>query len=559
MPYSTWLERNTRLKKEPFSFKGYEFQRQIADDLHPQLSCMKISQVGLSELQLRKFLAFLKRTTAVTGIYTLPNDKMRDRLSQTRIKPLVEGEPVFNGPTDDKPVRHKGLYQIDSSFGYVTGSTEGDATSIPADLLFHDEIDLTDQRIIGLFQSRLQASDYRITQRFSTPTYLGYGIDATYTASDQNEYMHRCSHCNTWQIPVFEPQFVYLPGLAASDSRDDLTLLSDEQIATIDMREAYIRCENCSRPLDLLDSTRWEWVPVYPTRRTRGYRVRSFNVPRHITLPYIFEQLTIRRQQDDIRGFHNTVLGNPYNDSNARLSEEDIRACIGVPDVQAPAADEPLALGIDAGMTCHVVLGSPARTMGFWQVPQHEIVEFVEAKIKEYGTKIIGGCMDRHPFTPTAEEIRDFPFAPKLVFPVIYARSDAPPLTLVKDDFDQPSHYSANRTRAIDVVAKLVRNRALTLNGFGQHRELLVTHLRDMIRIEKPDVPPMWTKITGQDHFFHAVTYMCLAFRMRDVMAYRSKDDLRSSFFLLGSNVNNGHEVSLHQPHSGLQSQRPHR
>ena len=60
---STWLERNTRLKKEPFSFKGYEFQRRIADDMHPQMSVVKPSQVGLSELQLRKFLAMLKRTT----------------------------------------------------------------------------------------------------------------------------------------------------------------------------------------------------------------------------------------------------------------------------------------------------------------------------------------------------------------------------------------------------------------------------------------------------------------------------------------------------------------
>lgn len=99
MAMSTWLERNTKLKKEQFSFRNYEFQRQIADDLHPQLSCMKPSQVGLSELQIRKFLAFLKRNTAVTGIFTLPNDKMRDRISQTRIKPLVDSEAVFNGPT----------------------------------------------------------------------------------------------------------------------------------------------------------------------------------------------------------------------------------------------------------------------------------------------------------------------------------------------------------------------------------------------------------------------------------------------------------------------------
>ena len=163
MSMSTWLERNTRLRKAPFSFHRYEFQRKIADDLHPNLNVMKPSQVGLSELQLRKFLGMLKRTTAITGIYTLPNEKMRDRISQTRIKPLVESETVFNGPTAEKPVRYKGLYQIDDSFGYVTGSTEGDATSIPADFLMHDEIDLTEDRMIGL--SRLQGSTCNVACR----------------------------------------------------------------------------------------------------------------------------------------------------------------------------------------------------------------------------------------------------------------------------------------------------------------------------------------------------------------------------------------------------------
>jgi hypothetical protein len=545
---STWLERNTRLKNEPFSFRHYEFQRQIADDLHPQMSVIKPSQVGLSELQMRKFLAFLKRNTAVTGIYTLPNDKMRDRLSQTRMKPLVEGEPVFNGPVSEKPVRHKGLYQIDDSFGYVTGSTEGDATSIPADFLFHDEIDLTDQRMIGLFQSRLQGSNYRITQRFSTPTYVGYGIDATYSASDQLEYLHKCSHCNHYQIPDFHPRFLCLPGLTSAFDGEDLSKLADDDIAAIDMAQTFVRCEKCSRPLDLLDPTRWQWVATYPTRRTRGYRIRPFNVPRHITIPYIFDQLLIRRQQDDIKGFFNTVLGQPYNDAKARLQEDAIRACFGSPEVQESPSTEPLAVGIDMGLTCHVVLGSPTRTIGMWQVPQGQIVEFVENLLLpgRYGNHIVGGCIDRHPYTPTAEEIRDLTPA-KLIMPVIYARPDAAPIDMKFDEFEKPSHVAANRTRALDTVAKVIRNRTLEMNGYGDNQQLVVTHLRDMIRIEKPDIPPIWQKITGQDHFFHAIAYMLLAFRMRDVATYRSHTDLRSMFFIGGSNVFVGSEVTLHQ------------
>ncbi|WP_204307082.1 hypothetical protein, partial [Klebsiella aerogenes] len=72
-------------------------------------------------------------------------------------------------------------------FGYITGTTEGEATSISADILMEDEVDLADQSMRSLFQSRLQGSLWKITQRFSTPTYLGYGIDAAYQASDKHE------------------------------------------------------------------------------------------------------------------------------------------------------------------------------------------------------------------------------------------------------------------------------------------------------------------------------------------------------------------------------------
>lgn len=543
MSMSTWLMLNTRLRKVAFSFDRYEFQRQITDDLHPNLSVMKPSQIGLTEVQLRKFLAMLKRYPALTGIYTLPNEKMRDRISQTRMKPLVESEPVFNGPGQDKPVRHKGLYQIDDSFGYVTGSTEGDATSIAADFLFHDEIDLTDDRMIGLFQSRLQGSSHRITQRFSTPTFFGAGIDATYSASDSHEYMHKCAGCGHWQIPTFHPRFMHLPGLITDE--EDMTQLSDDDIDTIDFQQCYLRCERCSSRLDLANAMNWRWVPQYPSRSARGYRVRPFNVPHLIDIPYTFGQLSLRRQQGDIQGFYNTVLGEPYNDSKARISEEDIAACLGSQAEQAPATTELLALGIDVGIICHVVLGSPGRTLLMKQVHHTNLVETVKGLLEQF-PNIIGGCIDRHPYTPTAEEIRDFADFPKRVMPVVYAPRSAPsPLSLVKDEFDEPNFYSADRTRALDTIARLVRNRRIRFEGYGIHRSLLFDHLRGMVRIETKETPPIWKKITKEDHFFHALGYMHLAFRMHDVEVFRTESTYRTGLVLYGSNVFQGANVSL--------------
>jgi phage terminase large subunit GpA-like protein len=220
LPMSDWMVKNMRHPKskatnpKPFSFAGYEFQKKIADDMHPDLSVIKVSQVGLTEIQVRKFLGILKRFGPLTGIFTLPNDEMYERVSKARVGPIVNEEAILNQPNPSKPIRSMALYQIDNSFGYFTGNKESDATSIPADFVFHDELDLSEQSMIALFMSRLNNSTFKVRQKFSTPTYPGFGIDAEYELGDKHEYMLKCDHCNHYQIPMFSPQFVHLRGRA---------------------------------------------------------------------------------------------------------------------------------------------------------------------------------------------------------------------------------------------------------------------------------------------------------------------------------------------------------
>ena len=208
---SEWMVKNTRHPKskstnpKPFSFAGYEFQRKIADDMHPDMSVIKVSQVGLTEIQARKFLGILKRFGPLTGIFTLPTDEMFERVSKARVGPIVNDEPIFNQPSASKPIRSMALYQIDNSFGYFTGNKESDATSIPADFIFHDELDLSDQSKIALFLSRLNNSTFKVRQKFSTPSYPGYGIDAEYELGDKHEYLLRCECCRHYPGPGVRP------------------------------------------------------------------------------------------------------------------------------------------------------------------------------------------------------------------------------------------------------------------------------------------------------------------------------------------------------------------
>lgn len=529
MSMSEWVERNTHLRKRQFSFEGYEFQRTIVDDMHPEMSVIKCSQIGLTEVQLRKFAGFLARNNSVNAIFSLPTDVMFKRVSQTRFSPLISGEQVFNMTTGDKAVRSVGLYQINQSFGFFTGGKESDATSINADALFQDEIDLADQEMLALYQSRLQGSSIAITQSFSTPTFEGFGVHKGFLASDQHEYMLRCTGCNHHNIPEFTPKFICLPGL--SGDINDLSEIDSELADKLDLGAAYLRCESCGKALDTSDPSLRSWVPRYPGRRTRGYRVSPFCV-HHIANPkYIISQLIKYKQKDAIRRWYNTVLGQAHNDASARLSEVDILAVMRG-EGAVSISNEPVFIGIDVGLTCHIVLAHMGQgypiVFDFRQVTADNLIDEITTILDTYN--VIGGAMDRNPYTPLANEIRDLSHG--RILPVQYASSaGAPPVKMENDELDQLSHVTGNRTVMIDAVASAIRKRRMAMYGYGRMQRLILDHLQDMVRIEtevneitKEEKPARWQKLEGNDHFFHSLAYLLFAMRVNTTIDFHQED-----------------------------------
>lgn len=532
MSMSDWIVRNTHLRKKPFSFEGYEFQRQIVDDMHTSMYVIKCSQIGLTEVQLRKFGGFLTRNPSVNAIFSLPTDKMFKRVSQTRFSPLIEGEPVFNMGTD-KIIRNVELYQINQSFGFFTGGKESDATSINADALFQDEIDLADQEMLALYQSRLQGSKFKITQSFSTPTFEGFGVHAGYIISDQHEYMLKCEGCNHYNIPEFNPKFICIPGL--SSDLNDLSEIDSELADKLDLGAGYIRCEACGTRLNTADPALRSWVPRYPSRRTRGYRVSPFCV-HHLANPgYIVDQLIKYKAKDAIRRWYNTVLGQAYNDASARLSETDILAVMRGEGAIAITNDLPVIVGIDAGLTCHITLAHMGQgypiVFGWRQVSADNLYDEVKTILETFN--VVSGCMDRNPYTPLANEIRDLSHG--RIMPVEYSGSPgAPALQIVNDELDQLSHVRGNRTMMLDTVAGSVRKRKIDFYGYGRHQRVILDHLQDMVRLEhevnektKDEIPARWQKLTGNDHYFHSLAYLLFALRINLAIEYR-QDDART-------------------------------
>lgn len=522
MTYSEWITQNTKLNGRSFGYEGFEFQPAIINDMHPNMSVIKPSQVGMTEVQVRKFLAFLCRNRGTSGIFTFPDEKMFKKNSKTRIKPVVR-QPVFNstGMDDDKPTRAMNLYEINGSFAHIMGMTEGDATSTPADLLFHDEIDLSDQTMLGLYQSRLQNSDFRITQSFSTPTFPGFGIDLAYLSSDMREYQHKCGCCGHWQIPRFDMKFLRLPGYVGEGKLD---LLDADAVDAIDLNASAFICERCSKALDLKNPNLREWVAERPTREnSRGYRIRPTSSHK-LTPRYIIEQLLKMKKLSQLKGWYNTVLGETYNDGNSKLEPDMVKKIMGLAAVPEVGSDVPCALASDMGQTCHLIVGKilPSGAVSpflFEAVHIDRIEERIELLRTKYN--IVCGAVDRHPYTPTSNKIRDT--SKRVILPVEYRGTEF--VNLKKNEYDQLDFIQINRTAAIDVAVARIREQAIEMAGFGTMEQVVIDHLCDMVRIEQPEKMATWEKTTGSDHFMHSLTLLQASPKIAQVVKLDDKKD----------------------------------
>lgn len=517
MTTGEWMIANTKLHDVPFSFARYPFQKAIADDMHQDLNCIKPSQVGLTEVQIRKVLAFITRYKGVNVIYTLPNEKMFEKISVGRIRPIVDNDKVFNleqvGNTN-KPTRTKSIIQVGRSFMYITGAGEGDATATTADMVANDEVDLTDQAMLALFNSRLQGSDWGLNHKFSTPTFEGYGIDQLFNNSDQQEYFYKCEHCNHHQVPLFNKNFVRLDGLSESIDFEELEpdMLDDGKIDFLGM---HIMCEKCHKKINVGDHSRRQWVAKYPNRtHSRGYRVRTFSTER-LTPQYVVQQLFKYKNLDNMRGWHNTVLGQANEGGNERLSVPTIQQCFTHEMlVKPPLIGVPAWVGIDMGQTVHITVGQ-----GFSLIDL-EIREFISCPVGDLPVvlnrlkatyRLWGGGCDRHPYTPTADAAWEQTNG--LILPIEYRGQKE--VNIVKNPAGQAIYAQANRTILLDDVARLVRQGKIRFSGYGTQKNTITEHLRDMVREETPETEATWRKLTNNDHYFHSLGFLITAVKMR--------------------------------------------
>jgi hypothetical protein len=512
-----WMEKHTKLKGKKFSFKDHEYQLAILRDTSTEINVQKCSQIGMSELSIRSALGMTNIMDGFTVIYTVPTASFARTFTQTRINPII---------TESQEIRYRlsatidnaELKQFGTSFLYVKGTIgQSAAISVPADVLFHDELDFSDPTVISSYQSRISHSEHKLVRRFSTPTVSGRGICAEMETSRRLLYMCKCHHCNEWFLPD------YFKNVRVPNFRGELHEITKDNLHHYKYEESWVECPKCGKRPNL-DFENREWVCENPdaTYAAAGYQIQPFDAPRVMTPGAIVKTSTTYSRYAD---FINFGLGLPAEDKESSIVKEDVDAAY------VPASTTTFfthVMGVDMGLMCHVMIGG-VDILGRLviikteRVPLERIGDRYEELRKLY--RVMVSVMDTVPYVETVMRLQKKD--PNLYGSLYVDTKDVTPF-VVQQREEKPKQgkldvrqVSVNRNKALDVLLQELRTGQIFFVE-DENRATVTAHLQDMKRIkgytQHHDVQLIWTKSNrGEDHFHHTLLYAWVAAKMRGV------------------------------------------
>lgn len=317
------------------------WQTKIINDDHKDKVVQKSRQLGLSEMGVGEFTWFLDVHNNTKGMYTFPRARQMTDFVKTRLNPVFDSNPYFKSILDPNmdSIEVKRIRDSFALFRSAWGSALGEGADI--DFLAFDEYDRMGDGVELAFQESMKSSAYGWLRRWSTPTIPGRGVNLQFGKSDQQFYMHKCEHCNHWQIMSAEDNIYQY-------KKDGVNFITDE----IEPDTFGFVCAKCSKPLD-----RWyngEWVAKYPDRKAiRGYHISQLNAVWISADQIKRNELTYTSKQL----FYNYVIGEPFAAAGLIITEDDILASQRLEKRVYSRQDyQKVVVGIDWGVRNWVVV-----------------------------------------------------------------------------------------------------------------------------------------------------------------------------------------------------------
>jgi hypothetical protein len=389
---SRWISDNTYIGGKPYSYKNHEYQQRILDSTAREIVIRKCSQVGISEMSIRRALAMCGMIKDFVTIYTLPTATFAAVLCKTRVNPVINESPYLkeaSSGSDSVEVK-----QFGNSFLYLKGAASSNAPiSIPADCLIHDELDFSDSEVISQYQSRLTHSQYKFKLKLSTPTIPGKGIDQEFMRSRRHFNFVKCDHCGHLFIPDFFAH-MRIPGY-----KGELLDITRVNLHTVNYQDAFVECPSCGKKPNLAPERR-QWVCENPGDRFEadGFQVSPFDAP------FIVKPSDLLRSMvayTNIGDFVNFALGLPFFSQETVLSPDEVRGTIVNERMEGSLA---YVMGVDLGKICHIVVAACAYD-GAMQVVHVEDVNLLQLKDRYRELRVLYrvrvAVIDSLPYTDT--------------------------------------------------------------------------------------------------------------------------------------------------------------
>lgn len=512
-----WITENTTYAGQPYSYHDHEFQGSILSDTSVDVVVAKCSQVGLSEVGVRMALALVNVLRPYTVAYTLPTAHFAGTFTKTRIDPVIEGSKAMKGNIH-KTNDNTEVKQFGDSFLYVRGAASSNAPiSIPVDHLIHDEVDFSDQEVLGQYVSRLTHSKWRRTTKISTPTLPGFGIHKAFQATRRHYNLCKCHHCGHWFMPDYY-KHVKIPGYTGG-----LLEINKTTLAKVRYQEAALHCPSCGAVPSLQKEHR-EMVCENPSENLigAGYQVTPFDAPNIIQIPYLIAAST---KYDRIQDFVNFNLGLAAEDNEATLTMADFDGVF----VQAEApGGVAYVMGVDVGNTYHFAIGAVDAWGEIFTVHTEAVpMKIARQRYAELRAqyRVVCTVIDSMPHAETVMTLQEQDVN---LYAAVYMRSKSLLTHNVVEkeaDAEKGKDYvrqvNINRNKAFDGYMGYIREGHLHIRD-SEAKDEIIAHHMSMKRVKVYDADSgelafSWQKTDGVDHFHHAFLYMWMASKIKGV------------------------------------------
>jgi len=335
----------------PWKFDHHPWCREMHDCTVDMVG-QKGAQLGFTETALNKVF-FTIDVHGGNVLYILPaSTPDATDFSTSRFDPALEASDHLKSLFSDvKNIGHKRAGQANL---FIRGSrSRSQLKSIPAGLLIFDEVDEMVQENIPLAFER--SSGQVIKQKFllSTPTINGYGINAYFQDSTQAEFFFTCPACGKWTRCKFPESLVI-----TADSFNDPKI-----------QDSHIICTECKAILSHKGKVDWlrsgRWVDAKPDMPYKGFHVSQLYSmtmsPAEIAIAYLKSMTNAADEQE----FYNSKLGLTHTVEGAKVTDEDIDACIADYTMFDRGVKSFTTMGVDIGKYLHYEIVE-------WRIPPHK-------------------------------------------------------------------------------------------------------------------------------------------------------------------------------------------